>query len=87
MRIVFATMLAALAITAVPNMAQAQADPYAWCAHYGGSRGGGGSNCYFVTLGQCRTAVSGNGGFCAPNPFYTGGPAGPRRVKKRYYYG
>jgi hypothetical protein len=41
----------------------AQADPYRWCAEYGGGRGGG-TNCYFVTLEQCRAAVSGNGGFC-----------------------
>jgi hypothetical protein len=49
----------------------AQADPYRWCAEYGGGRGGG-TNCYFVTLQQCRAAVSGNGGFCRQNTFYTG---------------
>jgi hypothetical protein len=46
-------------------------DPYAWCAEYGGGRGGG-RNCYFVTLEQCRWAISGNGGTCAINPFFTG---------------
>jgi len=50
----------------------ASADPYRWCAEYGGFRGGGGTNCYFVTIQQCRAAVSGVGGFCRPNPFYTG---------------
>jgi hypothetical protein len=50
----------------------AQADPYRWCAEYGGFRGGGGTNCYFVTLNQCRAAISGVGGFCRPNQFYTG---------------
>ena len=50
----------------------AKADPYRWCAEYGGFRGGGGTNCYFATLEQCRAAVSGVGGFCRPNPFYTG---------------
>jgi hypothetical protein len=49
----------------------AQADPYRWCAEYGGGRGGG-TNCYFVTIQQCQAAISGNGGFCRPNPFYTG---------------
>ena len=84
MRIMMAAALAALAVTAVPDMAQA--DPYGWCAHYGGGGRGGGSNCYFVTLGQCQAAISGMGGFCAPNPFYTGGAVdGPRRVKKRSY--
>ena len=50
----------------------AQADPYRWCAEYGGGRGGGGTNCYFMTFGQCQAAISGVGGFCRPNPFYTG---------------
>jgi hypothetical protein len=52
--------------------ATAQADPYRWCAEYGGGFDGGGTNCYFVTIEQCRAAVSGVGGFCRPNPFYTG---------------
>ncbi|MSP45635.1 MAG: hypothetical protein EXQ83_07160 [Xanthobacteraceae bacterium] len=25
-----------------------------------------------MTLQQCHAALSGNGGFCRPNPFYTG---------------
>ncbi len=49
----------------------AKADPYRWCAEYGGGRGGA-TNCYFVTLQQCKAAVSGNGGFCRLNTFYTG---------------
>jgi hypothetical protein len=52
----------------------ARADPYRWCADYGGGRGGGSSNCYFVTLEQCRAAISGNGGFCRENGFYDGRP-------------
>jgi hypothetical protein len=48
------------------------ADPYRWCAEYSGR--GGGTNCYFVTLEQCRTAISGNGGFCRQNGFYDGQP-------------
>jgi hypothetical protein len=34
-------------------------DPYPWCAEYWGDRGGGGTNCGFLTLEQCRAAVSG----------------------------
>jgi hypothetical protein len=49
----------------------ANADPYRWCAEYGGGRGGG-TNCYFVTLQQCQAAASGNGGFCRQNTFYSG---------------
>ena len=60
----------------------ASADPYRWCAEYGGFRGGGGTNCYFVTIEQCRAAASGNGGFCRPNPYYTGDDR-PRRRSAR----
>jgi hypothetical protein len=49
----------------------AQADPYRWCAQYGGRQG---TNCYFLNLEQCRAAISGNGGFCVPNNFYDGRP-------------
>ena len=60
----------------------ASADPYKWCAVYGGSESGG-TNCYFMTLDQCRATVSGAGGFCTPNGFYDGRPVGtapsPRR--------
>ena len=86
MRIMLATALAALAIAAAADTAQA--DPYRWCAQYGGSGHGGGTNCYFVTLQQCQWAISGNGGFCRPNPFYTDGPADRgQRAKKRYHHG
>ncbi len=61
---------------------QAQADPYRWCAQYGGRSGA--TNCYFMTIGQCQAAVSGVGGFCRPNPFYTGGGE-PRRKARRTY--
>jgi hypothetical protein len=47
----------------------ATADPYKWCAVYSGRDG---SNCGFVTIEQCRATVSGIGGFCEPNQFYTG---------------
>ena len=44
------------------------ADPYKWCAAYRN----GGTNCGFTTIEQCRATVSGVGGFCEPNQFYTG---------------
>jgi hypothetical protein len=72
MRAVIATVLALFAASTVGS---AQADPYRWCAVYGfGGFGGGATNCGFVTLEQCEAAVSGVGGFCAPNQFYDGRP-------------
>jgi hypothetical protein len=57
-------------------------DPYPWCAVYGGRGGGGGTNCGFLTIEQCRATVSGIGGFCAPNQFYNPRPAARARKKQ-----
>jgi hypothetical protein len=46
----------------------AAADPYKWCAAYRN----GSNNCGFTTIEQCRATVSGIGGSCVPNQFYTG---------------
>jgi hypothetical protein len=76
-------VLIALVGTAVSTPARAYVmpyDPYPWCAVYGG-RGGGGTNCGFLTIEQCRATVSGIGGFCAPNQFYNPRPAA--RARKR----
>ena len=72
MRIVLAVLVTFIAASALDT---AKADPYRWCAVYGGNdTGGGGSNCYFITLEQCRAAISGMGGSCEPNQFYDGRP-------------
>ena len=65
--------IALLGVLVLPAQAQVAHDPYRWCAHYSGE-GGNGSNCYFMTLEQCRWAISGVGGRCAPNPFHTPAP-------------
>lgn len=83
-------ILAALAMLIVGSLAQPAAayDPYKWCANYsGGGTGGGATNCYFLTLEQCNAQISGMGGFCEPNQFYTGpdraAAASTRRSAKR----
>ena len=67
----------------------ASADPYKYCAVYASGYAGGGTNCGFVTLAQCRDTISGIGGACTLNPFYDGvsfdGPR--RRPHKRRYHG
>ncbi len=83
MRVALAVLIIVIAGSAVDR---AQADPYKWCAHYNSGRGGGATNCYFVTLQQCNAAVSGVGGFCMPNQFYDGRPEGsgpPAAGKKK----
>ena len=81
MRIRTAALLMTLfTLTAAPAVHAAPADPYQWCAVYGGSPGDG-INCYFLSWEQCRSAISGqNNAFCSRNLFYTGAyGAGPAR--------
>jgi hypothetical protein len=78
--VIFAGAAIALFSAAGP----AHADPYKWCAVYsGGDDGGGGGNCGFVTLEQCRATLSGIGGSCEPNPFYTGPDSTPKPIKRK----
>jgi Protein of unknown function (DUF3551) len=46
------------------------ADPYRWCAI---DNAGGGTNCGFVTIEQCRASISGVGGFCEPRQIVPSG--------------
>ena len=62
-----------------PTVGQAQT--YPWCAQYGG-RDGGGRNCGFVSYAQCMATVSGIGGLCERNSFYTGPEIPVRRPNK-----
>ncbi len=74
--LVAATALGASFIAASPARAS---DAYAWCATYGG-RDGGGTNCGFVTLAQCRATIFGIGGVCYENPRYE--PPRSKRYRK-----
>jgi Protein of unknown function (DUF3551) len=76
--VTLATIATVMALASV-----AHADPYKWCAVYGGDRGGGGRNCGFVTYKQCLDTISGTGGYCTENQFYTGSAAQVRKPKKR----
>ena len=75
---------AVLAVMPLVVAAPAAADPYKWCAVYGGQDGGG-SNCGFLTLEECRATISGMGGMCQPNQFYTGPDrdAAPSKRKRK----
>ena len=82
MRFVMLTMLGAAALGAA-TVQLVQADPYRWCAEYGGFFGGGGTNCYFSTWQQCQAAISGVGGYCRKNLFYTGPDGRPSKKARR----
>jgi hypothetical protein len=70
-----AAVLAAAAFATAP----VQAREYPWCAQYSGQAGGA-RNCGFVSFQQCLATVSGIGGFCERNSFYTGPE--PRRYRR-----
>lgn len=63
-------LMAAGAALAAAMPATAHADPYRWCAEY--NTGDAARNCGFVTYRQCMETVSGIGGYCMQNPYYTG---------------
>lgn len=65
---------ATLVVGATTVATPAKADPYRWCADFGGGRGGGGTSCYYTSFEQCRQELIGRGGACRPNPFYDGRP-------------
>jgi hypothetical protein len=73
--------LAALAWLSFAAASPAQADPYRWCADFGGRDGV--TSCYYTSFEQCRRELIGRGGFCRPNPFYDGRPDGAERRKHR----
>lgn len=64
MRILLLVLGILVATIAIGSRAEAQNK---WCADY--ARGGG-MNCGFATLEQCRATVFGIGGFCEPNTQY-----------------
>ncbi len=79
------TVAAGLAAWLFAAAGTANANPYKWCAFYSGGRDGGGTNCGFVTIEQCRATIAGIGGSCGLNPFYTGSEQRPaKKSRKRY---
>ena len=50
---------------------------YPWCARYDWTT----RNCGFVSFQQCLATISGIGGRCEPNPFYTAPPPRKRVVR------
>ena len=80
----FVTAIVTVVVVGISFGGTASADPYKWCAVY--DMWGGSTNCGFVTLEQCRATISGIGGSCELNQFYTGPNEKPtKRTRKRLY--
>jgi len=71
------------AMTVAPGPAQAREAP--WCAVQKIDEAGVVEDCSYWTLEQCvPQVISGNRGFCNPNPRWQGRlPADPRRAQRR----
>jgi Protein of unknown function (DUF3551) len=66
--IVVIIALTVLALTADMAPVAAQSPTrYPWCLKGGKS---GGMACYFTSYQQCRTTLSGLGGYCLRSPYY-----------------
>ena len=71
-------MTVGVAAAAAFAPSKVHADPYRWCAVL--NMGDAAYNCGFVTLEQCRATVSGVGGFCEINQFYSGPVRKPEKI-------
>jgi len=83
MRFIAFIGIAAIAILSAITTPLRAGIEYPWCAQYGGGNNGGGRNCGFSTIEQCRATVSGIGGSCEPNLFYPGSASDTSQTKRK----
>jgi hypothetical protein len=77
-------LMAGLLVTGFDAAQPAQAQwgpPAPWCVR----AYDGGTECFYLSLAQCRAAASGTGGDCAVNPRYMGDPNQPGPRPRRGY--
>jgi hypothetical protein len=69
---IFSLLLTAVGLLGETQISNAQSTySYPWCAIYDSSTGiGGARSCYYTSWQQCRTTMSGVGGYCVQNPGY-----------------
>ena len=85
MQLVVAALGAAVSVLAAgtgAGRAQMAASQYPVCAQFL-TLDGGGLSCYYRSLEECRVSMSGVGGICSSNPWYTGPPAATAGKPKR----
>jgi hypothetical protein len=80
-------IILAIGVACVGIGTRAEAQNYPWCAYYSG-KGGGGTNCGFISFEQCMATAWGLGSNCQPNTQYVPppGPHPPTSVKRRHHY-
>jgi Protein of unknown function (DUF3551) len=83
---IFLLALVSAALMEVTELASAQSPySYPWCSRqtYGGRNDT--TTCYFTSYAQCRTTISGIGGWCYQNPAYNGARDAVRARQKRVW--
>jgi hypothetical protein len=61
-------LLAAALLGEIPAASAQSAASYPWCAKY--YKEGAPTSCYFTSYQQCKTTLSGIGGYCFESPYY-----------------
>jgi len=70
-----------VAMSATPTLA----DKAPWCAQFGGSAMGGGTECLYYSYAQCQATLSGMGGRCFQNPWLGSSSRDSRSGYRRPY--
>jgi Protein of unknown function (DUF3551) len=71
-------LIAAALLGEIPAASAQSATSYPWCAKY--YKEGSPTSCYYTSYQQCKTTLSGIGGYCFESPYYHAPAA---RVAKR----
>jgi hypothetical protein len=80
---ILSLFLITAAVIGESPVASAQSpNSYPWCARMG--RDAAATSCYFTSYQQCRTTVSGVGGFCYQNPGFHGTLASAQTRSRHY---
>ena len=61
-------LIAAALLGEVPAASAQSAASYPWCAKY--FKEGSPTSCYYTSYQQCKTTLSGIGGYCFESPYY-----------------
>ena len=78
-RVIFAAAFALAVASFAPQLAKAYEAP--WCAV---SKEGDHWDCRYRSIEECRpNVITGNRGWCNPNPYFVAGPTENRRSEKR----
>jgi hypothetical protein len=75
---ILSPLLIAAALLVVQTASAQLATGYPWCAKY--FKEGSPTSCYYTSYQQCKTTLSGIGGYCYESPYYHAAPA-PARTR------